>query len=126
MIGSRFGQFEIVAKLGEGGMGVVYKVLDRELDRKVAVKVLPDKTAEDPNRLERFRREARAIAALNHPNIVTIHGIESAEGKHFLVMERVEGQSLDRMIPREGMSLREVFDVAIPMAAALSAAQRGA
>ena len=103
-------------------MGVVYEALDSDLGRKVAVKVLPAKTAGDPNRLERFRREARAVAALNHPNIVTIHGIESADDKHFLVMELVEGQSLDRMIGEEGMSLRQVFDVAIPIAGALSAA----
>jgi len=122
MIGSRFGQFEITAKLGEGGMGVVYEAFDSDLDRKVAVKVLPAKTAEDPNRLERFRREARAVAALNHPNIVTIHGIESGDDKHFLVMELVEGQSLDQMIGKEGMPLRQVFDVAIPIADALSAA----
>jgi len=122
MIGSRFGQFEITAKLGEGGMGVVYEAFDSDLDRKVAVKVLPAKTADDPNCLERFRREARAVAALNHPNIVTIHGIESADGKHFLVMELVEGQSLDRMIGKEGMPLRQVFDIAIPIADALSAA----
>jgi TolB-like protein/Flp pilus assembly protein TadD len=122
MIGTRFGQFEITAKLGEGGMGVVYEAFDSDLDRKVAVKVLPAMTTEDPHRLERFRREARAVAALNHPNIVTIHGIESGEGKHFLVMELVEGQSLDRLIGEKGLPLRRMFDLAIPIADALSAA----
>jgi serine/threonine protein kinase/tetratricopeptide (TPR) repeat protein len=122
MIGSRFGQFEITAKLGEGGMGVVYEAFDHELGRKVAVKVLPVETARDTHRLERFRREARAVAALNHPNIVTIHGIESAGDKHFLVMELVEGQSLDRLIGDEGMPVAQTFDIAVAIADALGAA----
>ena len=122
MIGRRFGQFEITAKLGEGGMGVVYEAQDTELDRKVALKLLPPATCGDEQRLERFRREARAVAALNHPNIVTIHGIERTEDKTFLVMERIDGESLDRRIRSGGLSLAEFFDIAIPIADAMSAA----
>ncbi len=121
MIGSRVGHFEVVAKLGEGGMGEVYEAADTELDRRVAIKVLPEEMAADPERLERFRREAKAIAALNHPNIVTIHGVEEAEGRRFLIMEKVEGESLDRKLPRNGFPLDELLEIAIPIADALAA-----
>ena len=125
MIGQRFGKFEITARLGEGGMGVVFEALDVELDRKVALKMLPAETADDPHRLERFRREARAVASLNHPNIVTIYGIESAGDRHVLVMERIDGESLDKRIPEGGMRQSELFDIAIPVAEALAAAHAG-
>jgi len=125
MIGKRFGKFEITGRLGEGGMGVVFEALDVELDRKVALKMLPAETANDPHRLERFRREARAVASLNHPNIVTIHGIESAGDKHMLVMERIDGESLDKRIPTGGMRQSEIFAIAIPIAEALAAAHAG-
>ncbi len=102
-------------------MGEVYEALDIELGRKVAVKVLPEEMAEDVGRLERFRREAKAVAALNHPNIVTIHGIEESEGRRFLIMEKVEGESLDRKLPRNGFPLEELLEIAIPIADALAA-----
>ena len=95
--------------LGEGGMGVVYRAEDSELGREVALKLLPAEMADNPKRLERFRREAKAVAAINHPNIVTIHSIESVETTHFLTMELVEGESLDRIIPPGGMPLAKVF-----------------
>jgi TolB-like protein/tRNA A-37 threonylcarbamoyl transferase component Bud32/Tfp pilus assembly protein PilF len=103
-------------------MGVVYRAEDSELGREVALKLLPAEMADNPKRLERFRREAKAVAAINHPNIVTIHSIESTEKTHFLTMELVEGESLDHLIPPGGMPLAKVFDVAIPLADALSSA----
>lgn len=121
-IGTRLGSYEISAKIGEGGMGAVYEALDTELGRKVALKVLPDEIAGGPDRLRRFRREARALAAINHPNIVTIHGVEDHGGRRVLIMERVEGESLDRLLPSGGLALDKVFDIAIPMADGLAAA----
>ncbi len=125
MIGERFGKFEITDRLGEGGMGVVYEARDEELGRKVALKMLPAETAQDAHRLERFRREARAVASLNHPNIVTIYGIESAADRHVLVMERIDGESLDGRIGAGGMPQSEIFEIAIPVAEALVAAHAG-
>src|SRR5262249_988063 len=92
--GTRLGSYEVVAAIGEGGMGEVYRAHDPRLGRDVALKVLPADVAHDPARLERFRREARAVAALNHPHIVTIYSTEEADGIPFLTMELVEGQSL--------------------------------
>ena len=103
-------------------MGEVYEALDTELDRKVALKVLPDDVADNPERLQRFRREAKALAALNHPNIVTIHGVEESNGRRFLIMERIEGDSIDRLLPAGGLPLDKVFDIAIQIADALAAA----
>ena len=126
MIGETLARYKIVDKLGEGGMGEVYLAEDTELDRKVALKMLPTEMAGDPERLERFRREAKAVAALNHPNIVTIYSIEESDGTQFLTMEHVEGQSLDLMLPPTGMPLSKVFDIAIPLADALATAhERG-
>jgi serine/threonine protein kinase/TolB-like protein/tetratricopeptide (TPR) repeat protein len=122
MIGKTLSRYKIVAKLGEGGMGEVYLAEDTELGREVALKVLPALAEENPERLERFRREARAVASLNHPNIVTLFNVEEAEGRRLLVMERVEGKSLDRVLPPGGMPLAEVFAYAIPTADALAAA----
>jgi len=126
MIGETLARYKIVDKLGEGGMGEVYLAEDTELDRKVALKMLPTEMAGDPERLERFRREAKAVAALNHPNIVTIYSIEESDGTQFLTMEHVEGESLDQMLPPTGMPLAKVFDIAIPLADALATAhERG-
>jgi len=126
MIGETLARYKIVDKLGEGGMGEVYLAEDSELDRKVALKMLPAEMAGDPERLERFRREAKAVAALNHPNIVTIYSIEESDGTQFLTMEHVEGESLDQMLPPTGMPLSKVFDIAIPLADALATAhERG-
>jgi non-specific serine/threonine protein kinase len=126
MIGQTLSRYKITGMLGEGGMGVVYRAEDPELGREVALKLLPAEMADNPKRLERFRREAKAVAAINHPNIVTIHSIESTENTHFLTMELVEGESLDRMIPPGGMPLAKVFEIAVPLADALSSAhERG-
>ena len=88
-------------------MGEVYLAEDTELGREVALKILPPMAEESPERLERFRREARAVASLNHPNIVTLFNVEEAEGRRLLVMEKVEGRSLDRVLPPGGMPLAE-------------------
>jgi non-specific serine/threonine protein kinase len=126
MIGETLARYKVVDKLGEGGMGEVYLAEDTELDRKVALKMLPTEMAGDPERLERFRREAKAVAALNHPNIVTIYSIEESDGTQFLTMEHVEGESLDQMLPPTGLPLTRVFDIAIPLADALASAhERG-
>ena len=122
MIGKTLSRYKILSKLGEGGMGEVYLAEDTELGREVALKIMPQVAEESPERLERFRREARAVASLNHPNIVTLFNVEEAQGRRLLVMERVEGKSLDRVLPPGGMPLAEVFAYAIPMADALAAA----
>jgi non-specific serine/threonine protein kinase len=114
--------YRLVNEIGQGGMGVVFKAFDESLGRHVALKTLPADLASDAERLRRFQREARAVAALNHPNIVTIHSVEEAEGIHFLTMELVEGRTLDDLIPRGGMALPAFFDVAVPLAEALDAA----
>jgi len=120
--GTKLGLYEILSPIGAGGMGEVYRARDTKLRRDVAIKVLPAKVAADAERLQRFTREATTVAALNHPNIVTIFGIEESNGHHYLAMELVEGETLDRMIAPGGMPLAKIFDIAIPLADALAAA----
>jgi Tol biopolymer transport system component len=126
MIGTTLHHYRIIRSLGRGGMGEVYAAEDNKLNRTVALKVLPQVTAADPERLSRFQREAKAIAALNHPNVVTIYSVEEADGVPFLTMELVEGKPLDALIPRRGMKLAALLELAVPLADAVSAAhQRG-
>ena len=123
MIGQVLGPYRILAELGKGGMGEVYRAHDAKLGRDVAIKVMLDAFLADRDRLARFEREARALAALNHPNVATLHGMEEAEGRHFLVMELVDGRTLSEVIaarPERGAE-RAGFDVAQP---ALSAGRR--
>jgi serine/threonine-protein kinase len=122
MVGRTLSHYRIVENLGAGGMGEVYLAEDTTLRRQVALKVLPPEMASDAGCLERLRREALAIASLNHPNIVTIHAIEETEGLLFIVMEWIEGRTLTDLIRTKGMRLREFFDLAIPLADALSTA----
>ena len=122
MIGKTLSHFKIIAKLGEGGMGEVYLAEDTKLDRKVAIKVLPTEMASDPELLARFDREAKAVAALNHPNIVTVYSVEEAAGIHFFTMELVEGETLGRLIPPEGMPIEKFLDLALPVADAMAEA----
>jgi serine/threonine protein kinase len=99
--GTRFGPYEILAQIGAGGMGEVYRAKDTKLDREVAIKVLPVAVAGDPERLARFERESKVLASLNHPNIATIHGVEESAGVRALVMELVPGESLKGPLPLE-------------------------
>src|ERR1044072_1517797 len=122
--GSRLGPYEILAKLGEGGMGAVYRAHDPRLARDIALKILPDKVASNPESLARFTREARAVAALNHPHIVTIHTTEEVDGQPFMTMELIEGQTLDELIPTAGISLTQFFTTATAIAEALAAAHQ--
>jgi len=124
--GSRLGPYEIVQPIGAGGMGEVYRARDERLGRDVALKILPAEVAASPDRLARFQREARTVAALNHPGIVTLHTIEEFGGTHFLTMELVEGDSLDRLVLPGGLPVPRVLELAIPLAEALAAAhERG-
>ena len=115
--------YRILQPLGSGGMGDVYLAEDAKLGRRVALKVLPPGPATDPERRQRFEREARTIAALNHPNIVTIHAVEHDGGVTFLTMELVEGRTLSAMTPKDGMPVNELLKIAIPLADAVAAAQ---
>ena len=111
--------YQIVEKLGEGAMGVVYKARDTRLERMAALKVLPpDKTA-DADRKRRFVQEAKAASALNHPNIITIYDIGADDGVDFIAMEYVAGRTLDELITRQGMRPAEVLRIAVQMADAL-------
>ncbi len=120
--------YRLVEKIGEGGMGVVWKAEDTKLLRHVALKVLPEPMAADPDRRARFEREARAVAALNHPNIVTLHSVEEADtpagSVHFITMELVEGQNLTHFLPKGGFQLNRLLEIAIPLADAVSRAHR--
>jgi serine/threonine protein kinase len=106
----------------KAALGEVYLAEDTKLGRKVALKVLAAALTADPERRSRFEREARAIAALNHPNIVTIHSVEEHEGIVFLTMELVDGKPVSELIPRDGMALDSLLKVAIPLADAVGAA----
>ena len=122
--GARLGVYEILSPLGSGGMGEVYRARDPKLNRAIAVKVLPEATAADPDRRARFEREAQSIAALSHPNIVTIYSVEEADGVLFLTMEYVEGKPLGDLIVKGGLPLSQILSLAIPLADAVSAAHQ--
>jgi serine/threonine protein kinase/tetratricopeptide (TPR) repeat protein len=121
VIGRTLAHYRIEEKIGAGGMGEVYRARDTKLDRDVALKVLPARFSADATRFERFLREAKTVAALNHPHIVTLHSIEEADGIHFLAMELVEGQALDQLIPGDGCPLSTILGVGIAVAEALAA-----
>ena len=118
--------FEILTAIGAGDMGEVYRARDTRLRRDVALKVLSPEFARDSERLARFQREAQAVAALNHPNVVTIYFVEQANGLHFFTMELIDGKTLGELIPTGGMALPAMLRIAIPLTDAISAAhQRG-
>jgi serine/threonine protein kinase len=122
MLGRTIAHYKVLEKLGSGGMGDVYLAEDTELDRKVALKVLPHDLSDSEERRVRFKREAKALAALNHPNIVTVYSVEEADRVHFMTMELVEGKTLAELLPRQGFTLDRFFDIATPLADAVAAA----
>ncbi len=121
-IGSRFDRYEIISLLGAGGMGEVYLARDTKLDRKIALKILPLAYTHDNDRVLRFEKEARAVSALNHPNIITIYEVGQAENAHFIATEYIEGQTLRKKIRRSRLSIGEAIEIAIQIAGALHAA----
>lgn len=122
LIGKAVGPYQILSMLGRGGMGVVYLAFDQELQRKVALKFLNDQLLSDKRRVARFKQEARAASALNHPNILTIHQIGQVEGRQFIATEFVEGGTLRQLINRNALNPIETLDIAIQIASALTAA----
>jgi serine/threonine protein kinase len=121
-VGTRLGAYEIVAGLGAGGMGEVYRAKDTKLGRDVALKILPGSFTNDPERVARFRREAQVLASLNHPHIAQIHELEEINGAQFLVLELVEGEGLDKRIARGPIPVDEALGIAKQIADALEAA----
>src|SRR4029079_1391668 len=122
MIGTQLGPYEITAKLGEGGMGEVYRATDSKLRREVAIKVLPAAFTEDKERLARFEREAQLLAQLHHPNIASVFGLEDANGVRALVMELVDGDDLSVLLARGPVPLDDALAIARQIAEALEAA----
>ena len=121
--GTALGHYEVLSALGKGGMGEVYRAKDQKLGREVAIKVLPDAFGQDPVRVARFEREARAAAALNHPNICAIHEIGEHEGQPFIVMELIKGQTLEARLLKQGrLECDEVLELSTQLADALDAA----
>ena len=121
--GTALGHYEVLSALGKGGMGEVYRAKDQKLGREVAIKVLPDAFGQDPVRVARFEREARAAAALNHPNICAIHEIGEHEGQPFIVMELMKGQTLEARLSTQGrLECDEALELGTQLADALDAA----
>ncbi len=118
--GARLGSYEVLSPLGAGGMGEVYRARDTKLGREVAIKVLPDTFAQNPERLARFKSEAKLLASLNHTNIATIHGLEESGGTHYLVMEMVPGDTLAERTQHDGaVPIEEALGIATQIAEAL-------
>src|SRR5215468_5720161 len=120
--GTRLGPYEIVSAIGAGGMGEVYRATDTNLGRQVAIKVLPEAFATDPDRVARFEREAKTLASLNHSNIAIVYGLEKSQGTYALVMELVEGEDLSERIARGPIPIDKALPIAKQIAEALEAA----
>lgn len=121
-IPNQVGPYTITRELGRGGMGVVYLANDTRLDRQVAIKALPTELAADPARLERFEREAKTLASLNHPNLAGIYGVEEQEGARYLVLEFVDGETLEHALDRGPMPVEDAIELAAAIAAGIEAA----
>jgi len=124
MIGKKVAHYEVLARIGAGGMGEVYRALDLRLQREVAIKILPSELASSSDERERLKREARTLAALNHPNIVTVYSVEQEAGTHFVIMELLDGETLDRIVPKGGLSQERFLDLALQLLDAMRAAHR--
>ena len=124
VVGEFLGRYEIVRALGSGAMGQVYAAYDASLDREIALKVLRAKFSEDFMRRERFEREAKAIAALDHPNIVTVYSVEEDAGTHFITMQLIEGCTLDALVPEGGLPTQKFLDLTLRLVEAVAAAHQ--
>src|SRR3989442_1272770 len=124
LVGRQLGSHRILSLLGAGGMGEVYRARDTKLGREVALKVLPEAFAHDPERLARFRREAHVLASLNHPNIAAIHGLEQSDGVHYLVLELVPGKTLAERLTSGPLDVQETLRICVQIAEALEAAHQ--
>ena len=122
--GTTLGPYSVTAKIGEGGMGEVYKATDTRLDRTVAIKVLPAHVADDPDLRQRFEREAKTISSLNHPHICTLYDIGNQDGIDFLVMEYLDGETLAQRLEKGALPLDQALTIAIEIADALDKAHR--
>jgi len=122
MIGTKLAHYEITSHLGTGGMGEVYQAADSKLGRSVAIKLLPEAVTHDADRAARFKREARVLAALNHPNIAAIYGVEESSGRKYLVMELVPGETLAESIKQGAIPVPDALNIAIKIIEALEAA----
>src|SRR5512136_1284083 len=122
MIGKTLSHYRITEKLGRGGMGEVYRAEDMNLPRHVAIKVLPDEFAHDAERLARFPREADVLSSLNHPNIATLYGLEESDGKHFIIMELVDGDTLAHRLVKGSLPVEEALEVCRQVSEGLEAA----
>src|SRR6266699_4891855 len=120
--GAKLGRYEIRSHLGTGGMGEVYLAFDLTLDRKVALKVLPEDVASNRQRMQRFVQEAKAVSALNHPNIITIHEIGTEPGAHFIATEFIDGETLRHNRTPAPLAITEAIEIALQVASALSSA----
>src|SRR5260221_1730910 len=122
--GTKLGPYEVVAPLGAGGMGEVYRATDTRLDRTVAIKILPVRLSDNPEAKQRFEREARAISSLNHPHICVLHDVGSQDGTSYLVMEYLQGETLESQLRKGRMPLKQALEVGVQICEALEKAHR--